>query len=78
MRRFERQPYAGILLLAVDEGGAQDPHYAVRVIPVLQQTGDYLAELDKNHPGSDWLCECNRNLLLPGNLPRECRPENVG
>jgi tetratricopeptide (TPR) repeat protein len=38
------------------EGQAQDPYY-VRVVPLLQRTGAYLAELDREHPGSDWLCE---------------------
>jgi tetratricopeptide (TPR) repeat protein len=36
------------------EGQAQDPYY-VRAVPVLQQTGAYLAELALQHPGSDWL-----------------------
>ncbi len=38
------------------EGQAQDPYY-VRVVPLLQRTGTYLAELDLKHPGSEWLCE---------------------
>jgi tetratricopeptide (TPR) repeat protein len=38
------------------EGQAQDPYY-VRVVPLLQRTGAYLAELDLQHPGSDWLSE---------------------
>jgi tetratricopeptide (TPR) repeat protein len=38
------------------EGKAQDPYY-VKVVPLLERTGAYLAELDLQHPGSDWLCE---------------------
>ena len=37
------------------ERKAQDPYY-VRVVPALQRTGAHLAELDRQHPGSDWLC----------------------
>jgi tetratricopeptide (TPR) repeat protein len=38
------------------EGQAQDPYYA-RAVPVLQRTATYLADLDRQHPGSDWLCD---------------------
>jgi len=42
--------------LRLMEGQAQDPYY-VRAVPVLQRTAAYLAELDRRHPDSDWVCK---------------------
>jgi eukaryotic-like serine/threonine-protein kinase len=38
------------------EKQAQDPYY-VRVVPILERIGTYLAELDNQQPDSDWLSE---------------------